>query len=123
MYIIGIVVSGMRRGATFVAMPFYKEQFKKKLGFAPFLGTLNLRVAAKTKREITTRKKIRIVGRSGKGGAWCFAVKVNGFPCFVIIPDKSTHARNVIEVLCRHNLRKKLRLKNGARVKLNTLHR
>ncbi len=119
MLFIAVVVSGMGKGATFVAMPFYQKQFVKKLSFAPFPGTLNLRVEAKTKRRIMKEKKIRIVGRSGKGGALCFAVKINAVPCVVIVPDKSTHAKNIIEVLSHYNLRKKLRLRNGRRVRLS----
>lgn len=121
MSFIGVVVSGMGKGATFVAMPFYKKQFKKKLGFIPFPGTLNLRVEAKTKRKIMKEKKTRITGRNGKGGASCFAIKINALPCFAILPDKSTHAKNIIEVLSHHNLRKKLRLRNGCRVRLTTI--
>lgn len=118
MTFIGVVVKGMAKGATFVAMPFYQKQFVKKLGFAPFPGTLNLRVEMKTKKKITAQKGIRIAGRGGKGGAWCFPVKVNSLPCIAIIPDKSTQTKNVVEVLSRHNLRKKLRLRNGCRVRL-----
>ncbi len=114
----GVVVSGMGKGTKFVAMPFYMRQFKKKLGFAPFPGTLNLRVEAKTKQEILKGKKIRVARSNGRGGAWCFAVKVNAVPCFVIIPDKSTHAKNVVEVLSRYNLRKRLMLRNGCKVRL-----
>ena len=118
MSIFGVVVKGMGKGQVFVAMPFYQKQFVKKLGFAQFPGTLNLRVEMKAKKKVTAQKGIRIVGKRGKGGAWCFAVNINKLPCFVIIPDKSTHAKNIVEVLSRYNLRKKLRLRNGCRVRI-----
>ncbi|MBI4406349.1 CTP-dependent riboflavin kinase [Candidatus Micrarchaeota archaeon] len=114
----GVVVSGMRKGAKFVAMPFYSGQFKQRLGFLPFPGTLNIRMAVKDKKKITKQKGIRIAGKKGKGSAWCFAVKVNTVPCFAIIPDKSTHEKNILEILSRFNLRKKLRLRNRCRVRI-----
>lgn len=119
MSIVGVVVKGMGKGQVFVAMPFYQKQFVKKLGFAPFPGTLNLRVDVKDKKTLLSGKKIRITGRNGKGGAQCFALQVNSVPCFVVVPDKSTHAKNIVEVLSRYNLRKKLRLRNGCRVRLD----
>ena len=121
MAIIGVVVQGLGKAQLFVAMQFYSRQFEKKLGFKPFPGTLNLHVEAKVKRELKKGKGIRIAGRGGKGGASCFPVKLNALPCFVIIPDKSTHAKNVIEVLSQFNLRRKLRLRNGCRVKISNM--
>ncbi len=121
MKITGCVVSGTHRGKRFVAMPFYSLQFKQKLGFVPFPGTLNLRVGAKARKKIAATKGIRIAGKRGRGGAWCFAVKINGVHCFVIILDKSTHPKNIVEVLSRHNLRKKLKLINERRVRITAM--
>ncbi len=118
MSFIGVVIKGMSKGALFVAMPFYQKQFKKKLGFKPFPGTLNLRVTPRVKREIGKQNGIKISGKKGNGSAKCFAVEISGLQCFVIIPTKSMHPANTIEVLSRYNLRKKLHLRNGCRVKI-----
>ncbi len=117
-HFIGKVTGGLGKAQLFVAMPFYSKQFVKKLGFKPFPGTLNLRVEPKVKKALVKGKAIRITGRNGKGGATCFAIKLNKLNCFLIIPDKTTHSANVVEILSKHNLRKKLKLRNGCPVKL-----
>ncbi len=118
MIFVGVVVKGLGKAAGFTELAFYKRQFVKKLGFEPFPGTLNLRVEPKVKRKIKKRKAIQISGRSSKGGAKCFAIELNGLRCFAIIPTKSTHGKNVVEILSRYNLRKKLRLRNGCPARL-----
>ena len=113
------VVNGMGKGAFFVAMPFYQKQVKKKLGFEPFPGTLNVKMAVKDKKKITATKGIRIVDKGGKGGAWCFPILLDKLPCFAIIPDKSTHEKNVLEILSQYNLRKKLHIRSGCKVRIH----
>ena len=119
MTFVGVVVNGFGKAAGFTELAFYKRQFVKKLGFKPFPGTLNLRVEPKVKREIKKQKTIRITGRNGRGSAKCFAIKIKDLPCFAIIPTKSTHGKNVLEVLSKFNLRKKLHLRSGCRIKLS----
>ncbi len=118
MTFIGVVVKGLGKAALFTEMPVYLTQFKKKLGFKPFPGTLNLRVEPKVKRAIRNTKAVKITGKNVNGSVECFAITVNGVKCFAIFPKKSTHAANVVEVLSKFNLRKKLRLRNGCRVRL-----
>ncbi|MBD3341735.1 MAG: DUF120 domain-containing protein, partial [Candidatus Lokiarchaeota archaeon] len=40
--IVGTVTEGMKEGGYYVAIKGYYEQFKDKLGFTPYKGTLNL---------------------------------------------------------------------------------
>ena len=40
----GVVATGMGEGQYYVTQPGYLEQFKDKLGFIPFEGTLNLKM-------------------------------------------------------------------------------
>ena len=40
----GIVVSGMGEGAYYMALEGYRKQFKEKLGFEPYPGTLNVKL-------------------------------------------------------------------------------
>ena len=40
----GVVTAGMGEGQYYVNQPGYQDQFRDKLGFTPFEGTLNLRI-------------------------------------------------------------------------------
>ena len=42
MEITGIVTTGLGKAAYFLGQDFYKNQFRERLGFTPFPGTLNL---------------------------------------------------------------------------------
>src|ERR671928_100116 len=43
----GTIVSGMGEGAYYMSLDGYKKQFKEKLGYEPFPGTLNLKLEEK----------------------------------------------------------------------------
>jgi riboflavin kinase len=47
----GILVSGMGEGAYYMALKGYTKQFKSKIGYVPFPGTLNVRLDQKTHQE------------------------------------------------------------------------
>lgn len=50
---IGKVNEGMGEGKHYIQKSGYYEQFEEKLGYRPFLGTLNLEMAASDYRQIT----------------------------------------------------------------------
>ncbi|MFQ6025698.1 MAG: DUF120 domain-containing protein, partial [Nitrosopumilaceae archaeon] len=81
----GKLVSGMGEGAYYMSRKGYTKQFKSKIGYVPYPGTLNVKL---TKKEFTEAKYeldgldgIVINGFSdGKrtyGGAKCFHAKIN----------------------------------------------
>ena len=43
----GTIVSGMGEGAYYMSLRGYTKQFKKKIGYVPFPGTLNVRLEKK----------------------------------------------------------------------------
>ncbi len=62
----GKIVSGMGEGSYYMSLKGYRKQFKEKLGYEPFPGTLNLKLEDKIymdkKREITNYPSIYIHG-------------------------------------------------------------
>ena len=48
----GNIASGLGEGALFLSMPHYRNGIKKKLGFRPFEGTLNIRISSKKLKRI-----------------------------------------------------------------------
>lgn len=62
----GKIVSGMGEGSYYMSKKGYKDQFREKLGYEPFPGTLNIKLEEQiykdTKREMTNYPSIYIHG-------------------------------------------------------------
>ena len=95
------------------------DRIKENLGFAPFPGTLNV----KLNFEIPDMKDYveYMIDKFEKGGEEFYAVGLipaeilvgNGSECcYITVPERTKH-RHEIEILSEFNLREKLGLKNG----------
>lgn len=122
--IAGVVASGLGEGAFYMRQKGYKDQFRKKLWFEPYEGTLNLKIqgADLAKLEILRDNAgIEISGfeAGGRtfGGAKCFLATMGHLDCAVIMPIRSHHTE-VLEVISKHYLRGGLSLKDGDVVEL-----
>jgi riboflavin kinase, archaea type len=120
----GTVTSGLGEGAFYMRQKGYKDQFRKKLWFEPYEGTLNLKIrgADLAKLQILQGTSgIEIAGfESGGrtfGGAKCFLATSGRVDCAVIMPIR-THHTDVVEVISKHYLRNALGLKDGDVVEL-----
>ncbi len=121
--IFGIVKSGIGEGAYYVSKEKYQRQFEKKIGFRAFPGTLNLMVnKAKLAQLIITKKAILIKGFKTKkrsfGSLTCYKAKINNVRCAMVIPERTRHSENIIEIIAPMRLRSFLRLKDGDKVVL-----
>jgi riboflavin kinase len=121
--ITGEVVSGLGEGRYYLSQPGYVVQFTERLGYAPYPGTLNVRLRPADHRRLGVVRDwngVRIDGfeAGGRtfGGAGCYPAKLNGRPCHLIRPDRS-HYQDVIEFIAPERLRTRLRLKDGDVVK------
>ncbi len=122
----GSVVSGLGDGAYYMSRKRYLEQFRKKLGFIPFPGTLNLRLRGADdvaeRMKLSRTNGVRISGfveeKHVFGGATCFpatlASREGRATGAVIIPDRSHYGTEVAEFISQKNLRKALYLKDGS---------
>jgi riboflavin kinase, archaea type len=118
----GEIASGLGEGRYYLSQPGYVVQFTERLGYAPYPGTLNVRLAPIEGRRLTVLKDwsgIRIDGfeAAGRtfGGATCFPAKLSGRAAHLIRPDRS-HYQDVVEFVAPERLRTRLRLKDGTRV-------
>lgn len=121
----GEVISGLGEGRYYVSIPRYMEQFRDKLGFEPFPGTLNLRldtVSLETRRELEKLEWIEIEGFVDNdrtfGSAKCLPCRIRGSASAIIVPGRTHYPDDIIELLCEHGLRTKLGLKDGDKVKV-----
>jgi riboflavin kinase, archaea type len=120
----GTVSSGLGEGRYYLSQPGYQLQFTERLGYAPFPGTLNVRLTEGELRRASSLRYwrgIRIDGftASGRtfGGATCLRARIAGSPGHLIMPDR-THHTDVIELVAPVELRKELSLKDGQQVGL-----
>jgi len=116
----GNVFSGNKQGSLFVNLPWVKKQIKEKLGFNPYIGTLNLRLPNKTALDrLREADGIIIVPEKGYFDGKCFKVLVNEkVEGAVVLPDIPDYPPDLLEVLAPVNLRKTFGLKDGMEVKV-----
>lgn len=120
----GTVASGLGEGAFYMRQKGYKDQFRKKLWFEPYEGTLNLKISGPDLAKLRILQEtpgIEISGfeAAGRtfGGAKCFLATAGRVDCAVIMPIR-THHTDVLEVISKHYLRNALGLKDGDIVEL-----
>ena len=120
----GAVASGLGEGAFYMRQKGYKDQFRKKLWFEPYEGTLNLKMVGPDLAKLRILEEtpgIEISGfeAAGRtfGGAKCFLATAGRVDCAVIMPIR-THHTDVLEVISKHYLRNALGLKDGDVVEL-----
>lgn len=124
----GTVVSGLGKGKEFVALEGYAEQFRTKLGYEPFPGTLNLEVDGSVHEQLADVASIRIDawedGERSFGVVDCYpaTVKGNGMaetvPLHVIVPRRTDHDTSTLELISPMNLREQFDLSDGSRFEI-----
>lgn len=119
----GKVSLGFGEGRYYVSQEPYLGQFKKLLGFRPYLGTLNIVVEQeKLEKFLLNSKPIFIEGFSTKersfGNLKAFKIKIFNANGAIIIPERTKHQKNTIEIISPVFLRKKFSLKEGSKTKI-----
>ncbi len=114
----GTVESGMGRGARYVGMDAYQERFREALGFAPYPGTLNLRVDVAEKeglKEVATTAAIDGFTEDGEqfSAVDAYAVQVEGVDAALLEMAVTDHPSEVAEIIAPVNLRQELGIEDG----------
>lgn len=112
----GKVSSGEGTGTFFVNLPWAKRQFREKLKFNPYPGTLNLRLSPEVDIEELrdSTRGMTIEAPKGFYGGQCFEASVSGkVRGAVVVPDVPNYPFDVLEIIAPMNLRKELGLKDG----------
>ncbi|MFQ6088104.1 MAG: DUF120 domain-containing protein [Candidatus Methanofastidiosia archaeon] len=125
----GSLISGAGEGGYYVSRNGYLKQFSEKLGFKPYPGTLNLllrkRDYLKARELMKSYPKIEIKGFSDKdrsfGDVLCYKVLIEDIEGALVLPLRTHHSKNVVEIISKWYLREKLRLKDGDLVKIRML--
>ncbi|PSP48029.1 riboflavin kinase [Halobacteriales archaeon QH_1_68_42] len=123
----GDVTSGMGEGRHYISLSGYMRQFEEKLGYEPFLGTLNLELDPDSVRErgrLTALEPVTIEGWADEertyGPAYCYPATVENEAgeaheaCHVITPERTHHGDDQLEVIAPVKLREALDLDDGS---------
>ena len=123
----GSVISGLGEGAYYMSLNGYTKQFKIKIGYVPFPGTLNIKLnqlqATQIIQQLDELDSTVIEpfsdGKRTYGWVKCFhATLNNSIKCEVIRLERTHHDSSVIELISKTSLRKTARLKTGSKVRV-----
>ena len=121
----GTLVSGMGEGAYYMSLKGYTKQFKSKIGYIPFPGTLNVRLDKKIHQEnIKQFENLNGItiesfsdGKRTFGWVKCFHARINhSIDCELIILERTHHDNSIIELISDVCIKKSGKLKNGSQV-------
>jgi riboflavin kinase len=121
----GRVFSGSGRGAYYVGHPGYVKRFKKLLGYAPFPGTLNVKLDSE--EDIRQRRLLRLRGEGLRieefhvagerfSAVNCFKGRLGEQAVALLIVAITDYDDSVLELVSPVKLREKLRLEDGSAV-------
>jgi len=121
----GRIVRGLGEGSFYMSLPGYRRQIKEKLGFDPYPGTLNIRLdpeQAWKRQQLLEGEPIIIPGFKGKdrtfGDLFAFRCRLGGRDGAVIVPLRTHHGPDILEVIFSFNAKKEFGKKDGERVKV-----
>jgi len=123
--IVGEVVSGLGEGAYYVRQ--YAPLIREYLGFEPYPGTLNVRVLfPKTVFDaLCNARPVVIPGftREGRtfGDVKAYRVRIDGVEGAIVIPSRTVHPPKIAEIVAPVNLREKLGLNDGDRIRIEVV--
>jgi riboflavin kinase len=114
----------MQKGCEFISKPNYVEQFVDRLGYEPFPGTLNIELSGESDRnrnQLDESDAVLIEGWSDGdesfGAVLCYPARIEKKAtgerfeqCHVIVPRRTEHERDVLEIIAPTKLRKELEL-------------
>ena len=126
----GTVFTGLGEGAYYISKEPYRKQFIEKLGFDPYPGTLNLKLATdydnKARNEVEAYPGVEIEGFKNEdrtfGPVKCYPVIMeNEVKGALILALRSHYDASVLEIIAPFPLRKRLKLRDGQKVKVEVL--
>ena len=115
----GTVFSSQGEGKKFLDLPWVKRQIIEKLGFAPYLGTLNVKLSeesAKRKKLLEKAHSVKICPDSGYSSGLLFKAFIGTLECAIVIPEVKGYPKDVLEIIASVNLREQLQLEDGDEV-------
>lgn len=120
----GVIKKGIGEGSYYVSQKEYQREFKAKIGFNAFPGTLNLKIDKEELAQFLANKEIiQINGFTTKtrsfGALICYKVKINNSEAAIVKPERARHPEDIIEIIAPINLRDSIKLGDNDKVKIS----
>lgn len=123
--LLGQVVSGLGEGAFYMSLEGYRRAVERLLGFTPYPGTLNLKLDPKSmayRRYLDSLPGVHIPGFSDGirtyGAVKAFRARIRDIEGAVVMPERTHHPTDVVEVIAPVKLREALGLRDGDKVEI-----
>lgn len=117
MEIRGTITEGLGEGKYYMSLKGYREGILKRLGFEPYPGTLNVIIDKWDRSQILANEPVVISGFTNKdrtyGDIFAFPCKIEGEEGAVIVPLRTSHGPEILEIISRFGIKKKFGKKNG----------
>ena len=126
----GEIISGMGEGAYYMSLKGYTKQFKSKIGYVPFPGTLNVKLYQKEYLEAIQQlddldgQKINSFSDGKRTYGWvkCFPAKLNRtINCQLIRLERTHYDNSIIELISKNNICNTTNLKLGSKVSIKII--
>ena len=126
---VGNVISGMGEGAYYMSLEGYRIQFREKLGYEPYPGTLNVRLTDQIymngRLELGKHPSIFINGFSDGtrtyGWVKCYRATLNDGAidnAAVLVLERTHYDDSMLEVIAPISIKQAAGIKNGDRIKV-----
>ena len=125
----GRIIAGMGEGAYYMSLNEYKKQFKEKLGYEPYPGTLNIKLTSmlyvEAKKEMLKYPSVLIEGFSDQsrtfGWVKCYPAYINdsaNINSYILILERTHYDDSIMEIIAPFSIKEQFSLKNGDYIKL-----
>jgi riboflavin kinase, archaea type len=121
----GTIVRGLGEGSFYMSLDGYRRQIREHLGFDPYPGTLNIRLDEdeRWKRQrILENEPIIISGFKDRdrtyGEIYSYRCRIEGRDGAIIVPLRTHHGPEILELICPFNAKAELGKKDGGRVRV-----
>lgn len=119
----------MGEGAYYMSLEGYRRQFKDKLGYEPYPGTLNVRLVDQlymnARRELGRHPSIFVDGFSDStrtyGWVKCYRAIINDGAvdnAAVLVLERTHYDDSMLEVIAPVSIKQAAGIKNGDRIKV-----
>jgi riboflavin kinase len=112
----GTVCSGGSEGSKFLNLPWVKRQIEEKLGFIPYLGTLNVMLSeesVKRRKLLETAHSIKVSPSDGYCNGALFKAFIDTMECAIVVPEVAGYPNDVLEIIASASLRETFQLEDG----------
>ncbi len=118
----GTITSGLGEGAYYMSLKEYVLQFKDKIGYTPYPGTLNIKLedvsGSKMLNMLTTREPDAVIdgfsdGKRTYGWVKCYKCTIHAKKCHLVRLERTHHKEGLAEIISETNLRRVCKLDHG----------